>query len=129
MELAKYYSLSGKYRTDEEVMYKAKQLAIFLSNNDYRFRDIRDTEIRAELLSLLKSEVSDYLDRLHDNAVRFKQQNEVTIVFEDNYDNEALVENNEIDGDTEILDETINIVLDDEEEDVFDSLEENNLWT
>lgn len=129
MALAKYYSLSGKYRTDEEVMYKAKQLAIFLSNNDYRFRDIRDTEIRAELLSLLKSEVSDYLDRLHDNAVRFKQQNEVSIVFEDNCDDEVFVENNEIDGNTEILDETINIVLDDEEEDVFDSLEEKNLWT
>ena len=129
MELAKYYSLSGKYRTDEEVMYKAKQLAIFLSNNDYRFRDFRDTEIRAELLSLLKSEVSDYLDRLHDNAVKFKQQNEVTIVFEDNCDNEAFVENNEIDGNTEILDETINMTLDDEEEDVFDSLEEKNLWT
>lgn len=129
MELAKYYSLSGKYRTDEEVMYKAKQLAIFLSNNDYRFRDFRDTEIRAELLSLLKSEVSDYLDRLHDNAVRFKQQNEVSIVFEDNCDDEAFVENNEIDGNTEILDETINMTLDDEEEDVFDSLEENNLWT
>ena len=129
MTLAKYYSLSGKYRTDEEVMYKAKQLAIFLSNNDYRFRDFRDTEIRAELLSLLKSEVSDYLDRLHDNAVKFKQQNEVTIVFEDNRDDEAFVENNEIDGNTEILDETINMTLDDEEEDVFDSLEEKNLWT
>lgn len=129
MALAKYYSLSGKYRTDEEVMYNAKQLAIFLSNNDYRFRDIRDTEIRAELLSLLKFEVSDYLDRLHDNAVRFKQQNEVSIVFEDNCDDEVFVENNEIDGNTEILDETINIVLDDEEEDVFDSLEEKNLWT
>lgn len=129
MTLARYYSLSGKYRTDEEVMYKAKQLAIFLSNNDYRFRDFRDTEIRTELLSLLKSEVSDYLDRLHDNAVRFKQQNEVSIVFEDNCDNEAFVENNEIDGNTEILDETINIVLDDDEEDVFDSLEEKNLWT
>lgn len=129
MTLARYYSLSGKYRTDEEVMYKAKQLAIFLSNNDYRFRDIRDTEIRAELLSLLKSEVSDYLDRLHDSAVRFKQQNEVSIVFEDNHDEEASIEDSEIDGNTEILDETINIVLDDEEEDVFDSLEENNLWT
>lgn len=129
MELAKYYKLSGKYRTDEEVMYKAKQLAIFLSNNDYRFRDIRDTEIRAELLSLLKSEVSDYLDRLHDNAVRFKQQNEVSIVFKDNCDDEAVVENSETDGDTEILDETINITLDDDEEDVFDSLEEKNLWT
>lgn len=130
MTLAKYYSLSGKYRTDEEVMYKAKQLAIFLSNNDYRFRDIRDTEIRAELLSLLKSEVSDYLDRLHDNAVRFKQQNEVSIVFEDNCDDEASIENSEIDGNTEILDETINMTLDDnEEEDVFDSLEEKNLWT
>lgn len=129
MELAKYYSLSGKYRTDEEVMYKAKQLAIFLSNNDYRFRDFRDTEIRAELLSLLKSEVSDYLDRLHDNAVRFKQQNEVSIVFKDNSDDEAFVENSEIDGNTEILDETINMTLDDEEEDVFDSLEEKNLWT
>lgn len=125
MTLAKYYSLSGKYRTDEEVMYKAKQLAIFLSNNDYRFKDFRDTEIRAELLSLLKSEVSDYLDRLHDNAVRFKQQNEVSIVFEDNHNEEYLE-----DGDTEILDETINMTLDDEEEeDVFDSLEENNLWT
>lgn len=125
MELAKYYSLSGKYRTDEEVMYKAKQLAIFLSNNDYRFRDFRDTEIRAELLSLLKSEVSDYLDRLHDNAVRFKQQNEVTIVFEDSHDEEYLE-----DGNTEILDEVINMTLDDnEEEDVFDSLEEKNLWT
>ena len=129
MELAKYYSLSGKYRTDEEVMYKAKQLAIFLSNNDYRFRDFRDTEIRAELLSLLKSEVSDYLDRLHDNAVKFKQQNEVSIVFKDNSDDEAFVENSEIDGNTEILDETINMTLDDEEEDVFDSLEEKNLWT
>ena len=129
MELAKYYSLSGKYRTDEEVMYKAKQLAIFLSNNDYRFRDFRDTEIRAELLSLLKSEVSDYLDRLHDNAVRFKQQNEVSIIFKDNSDDEAFVENSEIDGNTEILDETINMTLDDEEEDVFDSLEEKNLWT
>lgn len=130
MELAKYYRLSGKDRTDEEVMYKAKQLAIFLSNNDYRFRDIRDTEIRAELLSLLKSEVSDYLDRLHDSAVRFKQQNEVTIVFEDNCDDEASIENSEIDGNTEILDEVINMTLDDEEEeDVFDSLEENNLWT
>lgn len=130
MTLAKYYSLSGKYRTDEEVMYKAKQLAIFLSNNDYRFRDFRDTEIRAELLSLLKSEVSDYLDRLHDNAVRFKQQNEVSIVFEDNCDDEASIENSEIDGNTEILDETINMTLDDnEEEDVFDSLEEKNLWT
>lgn len=129
MTLARYYSLSGKYRTDEEVMYKAKQLAIFLSNNDYRFRDIRDTEIRAELLSLLKSEVSDYLDRLHDNAVRFKQQNEVSIVFEDNCDDEASIENSETDGDTEILDETINMTLDDEEEDVFDSLEEKNLWT
>lgn len=129
MELAKYYSLSGKYRTDEEVMYKAKQLAIFLCNNDYRFRDIRDTEIRAELLSLLKSEVSDYLDRLHDNAVKFKQQNEVTIVFEDNRDDEAFVENNEIDGNTEISEEAINTFLDDEEEDVFDNLEENNLWT
>lgn len=124
MTLAKYYSLSGKYRTDEEVMYKAKQLAIFLSNNDYRFRDIRDTEIRAELLSLLKSEVSDYLDRLHDSAVRFKQQNEVSIVFEDNHNEEYLE-----DGNTEISEETINIVLDDEEEDVFNSLEENNLWT
>lgn len=130
MMLAKYYSLSGKYRTDEEVMYKAKQLAIFLSNNDYRFRDFRDTEIRAELLSLLKSEVSDYLDRLHDNAVRFKQQNEVTIVFEDNHNEEVSIENSETDGDTEILDETINMTLDDnEEEDVFDSLEEKNLWT
>lgn len=130
MTLARYYSLSGKYRTDEEVMYKAKQLAIFLSNNDYRFRDFRDTEIRAELLSLLKSEVSDYLDRLHDNAVKFKQQNEVTIVFGDSCDNEAFVENSEIDGNTEILDETINMTLDDnEEEDVFDSLEEKNLWT
>lgn len=130
MTLARYYSLSGKYRTDEEVMYKAKQLAIFLSNNDYRFRDFRDTEIRAELLSLLKSEVSDYLDRLHDNAVRFKQQNEVSIVFKDNSDDEAFVENSEIDGNTEILDETINMTLDDnEEEDVFDSLEEKNLWT
>lgn len=129
MALAKYYSLSGKYRTDEEVMYKAKQLAIFLSNNDYRFKDFRDTEIRAELLSLLKSEVSDYLNRLHDNAVRFKQQNEVSIVFEDNCDDEAVVENNEIDGNAEISEETINIVLDDEEDDVFDSLEEKNLWT
>lgn len=128
MTLAKYYSLSGKYRTDEEIMYKAKQLAIFLSNNDYRFRDIRDTEIRAELLSLLKSEVSDYLDRLHDNAVRFKQQNEVSIVFEDNCDDEVFVE--KIDGNTEILDKAINMTLDDdEEEDVFDNLEEKNLWT
>ena len=128
MTLARYYSLSGKYRTDEEVMYKAKQLAIFLSNNDYRFRDFRDTEIRAELLSLLKSEVSDYLDRLHDNAVRFKQQNEVSIVFKDNSDDEGFVE--KIDGNTEILEEVINMTLDDdEEEDVFDSLEENNLWT
>lgn len=125
MELAKYYSLSGKYRTDEEVMYNAKQLAIFLSNNDYRFRDFRDTEIREELLSLLKFEVSDYLDRLHDNAVRFKQQNKVSIVFEDNHNEEYLE-----DGNTEILDEVINMTLDDdEEEDVFDNLEENNLWT
>lgn len=129
MELAKYYRLSGKYRTDEEVMYKAKQLAIFLCNNDYRFKDFRDTEIRAELLTLLKSETSDYLDRLHDNAVRFKQQNEVSIVFEDNHDEEASIENNETDGNTEISEEAINIVLDDEEDDVFDSLEENNLWT
>lgn len=127
MTLAKYYSLSGKYRTDEEIMYKAKQLAIFLSNNDYRFRDIRDTEIRAELLSLLKSEVSDYLNRLHDNAVRFKQQNEVSIVFEDNCDDEVFVE--KIDGNTEILEEVINMTLDDDEEDVFDSLEEKNLLT
>ena len=125
MELAKYYSLSGKYRTDEEVMYNAKQLAIFLSNNDYRFRDFRDTEIREELLSLLKFEVSDYLDRLHDNAVRFKQQNKVSIVFEDNHNEEYLE-----DGNTEILDEVINMTLDDdEEEDVFYNLEENNLWT
>lgn len=125
MELAKYYRLSGKYRTDEEVMYKAKQLAIFLCNNDYRFRDIRDTEIRAELLTLLKFETSDYLDRLHDNAIRFKQQSEVSIVFEDNHNEEYLE-----DGNTEILDEVINMTLDDEEEeDVFDNFEENNLWT
>ena len=45
MELAKYYSLSGKYRSDEEVMYLAKQLATFLCKNDYRFKDIRDTEL------------------------------------------------------------------------------------
>ena len=129
MELAKYYSLSGKYRSDEEVMYLAKQLATFLCRNDYRFKDIRDTEIRAELLLLLKSETSDYLNRLHDNAVRFKQQNEVSVIFEDSYDEEASNENSETDGDTELLDETINIILDDEEEDVFDNLEENNLWT
>ena len=130
MELAKYYSLSGKYRSDEEVIYKAKQLAIFLCNNDYRFRDIRDTEIRAELLTLLKSETSDYLDRLHESAVEFKQQNEVYVVFEDNHSEEVSVENSEIDGNTEILDEVINMTLDDdEEEDVFDSLEENILWT
>ena len=125
MALAKYYSLSGKYRTDEEIMYKAKQLAIFLSNNDYRFRDIRDTEIRAELLSLLKSEVSDYLDRLHESAVEFKRQNEVPVVFEDSHNEEYLE-----DGNTEILDEVINMTLEDEEEeDIFDSFEEKNLWT
>ena len=130
MELTKYYSLSGKYRSDEEIMYLAKKLAIFLCKNDYRFKDIRDTEIRAELLSLLKFETSDYLNRLHDNAVRFKQQNEVSVIFEDNCDEEASVDDSEIDGNTELLNETINIILDDdEEEDVFDSLEENNLWT
>lgn len=129
MELAKYYNLSGKYRSDEEVMYLAKQLATFLCRNDYRFKDIRDTEIRAELLSYLKSETSDYLNRLHDSAVRFKQQNEVSVIFEDSYDEEVSIENSETDGNTELLDETINIILDDEEEDIFDNLEENNLWT
>lgn len=129
MALARYYKLSGKYRSDEEIMYKAKQLAIFLCNNDYRFRDIRDIEIRAELLSLLKSETSDYLNRLQDSVVRFKQQNEVPVVFEDSHNEDVSIEDSEIDGNTEISEESIITFLDDEEEDVFDSFEENNLWT
>ena len=131
MELAKYYKLSGKYRSDEEVMYLAKRLVQFINEDTFKFLDIGINKIKEQrFLKLLKSEASDYLNRLHDNAVRFKQQNEVYVIFEDNYNKEVSIENSEIDGNTELLDETINIILDDdEEEDVFDSLEENNLWT
>lgn len=130
MELAKYYRLSGKYRSDEEVVCLAKCLAQFIDADTFRFYDIGVNKLKAQqFLNRLKSETSDYLDRLHDNAVRFKQQNEVSIVFEDNRDNEAFVENNEIDGNAEISEEAINTFLDDEEEDVFDNLEEKNLWT
>lgn len=130
MELAKYYKLSGKYRSDEEVMYLAKRLVQFINEDTFKFIDIGINKIKEQrFLKLLKSEASDYLNRLHDNAVRFKQQEEACVVFEDNYDEEVSNENSETDGDTELLDETINIILDDEEEDVFDNLEENNLWT
>lgn len=126
MELAKYYRLSGKYRSDEEVVCLAKCLAQFIDADTFRFYDIGVNKLKAQqFLNRLKSETSDYLDRLHDNVVRFKQQNEVYVIFEDNHDEEYLE-----DGNTEILDETINMTLDDdEEEDVFDNLEENNLWT
>lgn len=126
MELAGYYRLSGKYRSDEEVVCLAKCLAQFIDADTFRFYDIGVNKPKAQqFLNRLKSEISDYLDRLHDNAVRFKQQNEVPVVFEDSYDEKYLE-----DGNTETLDEAINMTLDDdEEEDVFDSLEENNLWT
>lgn len=126
MELAKYYRLSGKYRSDEEVVCLAKCLAQFIDADTFRFYDIGVNKLKAQqFLNRLKSETSDYLDRLHDNVVRFKQQNEVYVIFENNHDEEYLE-----DGNTEILDETINMTLDDdEEEDVFDNLEENNLWT
>lgn len=126
MELAKYYRLSGKYRSDEEVVCLAKCLAQFIDADTFRFYDIGVNKLKAQqFLNRLKSETSDYLDRLHDNVVRFKQQNEVYVIFEDNHDEEYLE-----DGNTEILDEAINMTLDDdEEEDVFDNLEENNLWT
>lgn len=126
MELAKYYRLSGKYRSDEEVVCLAKCLAQFINADTFRFYDIGVNKLKAQqFLNRLKSETSDYLDRLHDNVVRFKQQNEVYVIFEDNHDEEYLE-----DGNTEILDEAINMTLDDdEEEDVFDNLEENNLWT
>ena len=127
MELAKYYRLSGKYRSDEEVVCLAKCLARFIDADTFRFYDIGVNKLKAQqFLNRLKSETSDYLDRLHDNVVRFKQQNEVYVIFEDNHDEEYLE-----DGNTEILDEAINMTLDDddEEEDVFDNLEENNLWT
>lgn len=126
MELAKYYRLSGKYRSDEEVVCLAKCLAQFIDADTFRFYDIGVNKLKAQqFLNRLKSETSDYLNRLHDNAVRFKQQNEVSVIFEDNHDEEYLE-----DGNTEILDEAINMTLDDnEEEDVFDNLEENNLWT
>ena len=126
MELAKYYRLSGKYRSDEEVVCLAKCLARFIDADTFRFYDIGVNKLKAQqFLNRLKSETSDYLDRLHDNAIRFKQQNEVPVIFEDSHDEEYLE-----DGNTETLDEAINMTLDDdEEEDVFDSLEENNLWT
>lgn len=126
MELAKYYRLSGKYRSDEEVVCLAKCLAQFIDADTFRFYDIGVNKLKAQqFLNRLKSETLDYLDRLHDNVVRFKQQNEVYVIFEDNHDEEYLE-----DGNTEILDEAINMTLDDdEEEDVFDNLEENNLWT
>lgn len=126
MELAGYYRLSGKYRSDEEVVCLAKCLAQFIDADTFRFYDIGVNKLKAQqFLNRLKSETSDYLDRLHDNAVRFKQQNEVPVIFEDSHDEEYLE-----DGNTETLDEAINMTLDDdEEEDVFDSLEENNLWT
>lgn len=126
MELAKYYRLSGKYRSDEEVVCLAKCLAQFIDADTFRFYDIGVNKFKAQqFLNRLKSETSDYLDRLHNNVVRFKQQNEVYVIFEDNHDEEYLE-----DGNTEILDEAINMTLDDdEEEDVFDNLEENNLWT
>lgn len=126
MELAKYYRLSGKYRSDEEVVCLAKCLAQFIDADTFRFYDIGVNKLKAQqFLNRLKSETSDYLDRLHDNVVRFKQQNEVYVIFEDNHDEEYLE-----DGNTEILDKAINMTLDDdEEEDVFDNLEENNLWT
>lgn len=126
MELAKYYRLSGKYRSDEEVVCLAKCLAQFIDADTFRFYDIGVNKLKAQqFLNRLKSETSDYLDRLHDNVVRFKQRNEVYVIFEDNHDEEYLE-----DGNTEILDEAINMTLDDdEEEDVFDNLEENNLWT
>lgn len=126
MELAKYYRLSGKYRSDEEVVCLAKCLAQFIGADTFRFYDIGVNKLKAQqFLNRLKSETSDYLDRLHDNVVRFKQQNEVYVIFEDNHDEEYLE-----DGNTEILDKAINMTLDDdEEEDVFDNLEENNLWT
>ena len=126
MELAKYYRLSGKYRSDEEVVCLAKCVAQFIDADTFRFYDIGVNKLKAQqFLNRLKSETSDYLDRLHDNVVRFKQQNEVYVIVEDNHNEEYLE-----DGNTEILDETINMTLDDdEEEDVFDNLEENNLWT
>ena len=126
MELAKYYRLSGKYRSDEEVVCLAKCLARFIDADTFRFYDIGVNKLKAQqFLNRLKSETSDYLDRLHDNAIRFKQQNEVPVIFEDSHDEEYLE-----DGNTETLNEAINMTLDDdEEEDVFDSLEENNLWT
>ena len=126
MELAKYYRLSGKYRSDEEVVCLAKCLAQFIDADTFRFYDIDVNKLKAQqFLNRLKSETSYYLDRLHDNVVRFKQRNEVYVIFEENHDEEYLE-----DGNTEILDEAINITLDDdEEEDVFDNLEENNLWT
>ena len=126
MELAKYYRLSGKYRSDEEVVCLAKCLAQFIDADTFRFYDIGVNKLKAQqFLNRLKSETSDYLDRLHDNVVRFKQQNEVYVIFEDNHDEEYLE-----DGNTEILDEVINMTLEDEEEeDIFDSFEEKNLWT
>ena len=125
MVLAKYYKLSGKYRSDEEIMYFAKRLAAFIYEDDLLFLDINFNKVKAQqLLNLLKSETSDYLNRLHESVVEFKQQNEVPVVFEDSHDEEYVE-----DGNTEISEEAINIVLDDEEDDVFDSLEEKNLWT
>ena len=125
MVLAKYYKLSGKYRSDEEIMYFAKRLAAFIYEDDLLFLDINFNKVKAQqLLNLLKSETSDYLNRLHESVVEFKQQNEVPVVFEDSHDEEYVE-----DGNTEISEETINIVSDDEEDDVFDSLEEKNLWT
>ena len=124
IELARYYRLSGRYRSDETVMYLAKQLAIFLCKNDYRFRNNNDVEIRRELIDYLKEDTMRYLNALNSGYLEAhnEEENNNVVVFDDNIAT--------TDGNIEEIDEdTINAILGEAEEDVYSMISEKDLWS
>lgn len=80
--LAKYYRISGKYRSDEEVMRLAKSLMNHLNNNDL------SAENGVDLLGRLKNETISYLNNLE--LMGKPEDNSECVIFEDT------------DGDTDI---------------------------
>ena len=127
IELARYYRLSGRYRSDETVMYLAKQLATFLCKNDYRFRNNNDVEIRRELIDYLKEDTMRYLNALNSGYLEAhnEEENNNVVVFEDSHDDIATT-----DGNIEEIDEdTINAILGEAEEDVYSMISEKDLWS
>ena len=132
MGLARYYRLSGRYRSDETVIYLAKQLAIFLCKNDYRFKDNNDIEIRTELIDYLKEDTMRYLNALNSGYLEAhnEEENNNVVIFEDSHDEESDDNIITTDGNIEEIDEdTINAILGEAEEDVYDMISEKDLWS